>query len=101
MMRLPHRLVLGRIVMRSQRLGFGTGTVLAAVVLLAACAADPEAPPGGAPGATPSGAGTHASHGGGSAAPPMALRAGERFVDLALARPYAPAAPNGGTDEYR
>jgi hypothetical protein len=29
------------------------------------------------------------------------LRAGERFVDLTLPEPYKPAAPHGGTDEYR
>jgi len=87
--------------MRSQRLTFGTGTLLTALLLVAACAADPAAPPGGAAAATPSGADPHASHSGAVAAPPVALRAGERFVDLGLARPYTPAAPNGGTDEYR
>jgi hypothetical protein len=29
------------------------------------------------------------------------LRGGERFVTLTLPRPYRPAAPQGGTDEYR
>jgi hypothetical protein len=29
------------------------------------------------------------------------LRAGERFVNLAMSKPYRPSAPNGGTDEYR
>jgi hypothetical protein len=87
--------------MRFQRLTFGTGTILAALMLVAACASDPEGSSGGAPDVTPSGAGSHASHSGASAAPPVALRAGERFVDLALPKPYTPAAPNGGTDEYR
>jgi hypothetical protein len=32
-------------------------------------------------------------------APP--LRAGERFVHLAMTEPYTPLPPNGGTDEYR
>ena len=42
----------------------------------------------------------HGSHEG-SAAPDKPLGAGERFVDLRLPAPYRPAAPNGGTDEYR
>ncbi|MBP6997454.1 MAG: hypothetical protein KBB39_15075 [Phycicoccus sp.] len=34
--------------------------------------------------------------------PDVALRAGERFVTVALPEPYEPAAPNGiGTDDYR
>jgi hypothetical protein len=36
-----------------------------------------------------------------SSAPPLPLRAGERFVNLAMSKPYTPSAPNGGTDEYR
>jgi hypothetical protein len=31
----------------------------------------------------------------------LPLRAGERFVELAMAEPYTPEPPNGGTDEYR
>jgi hypothetical protein len=33
--------------------------------------------------------------------PPAALRDGERFQEVGLARPYRPAPPEGGTDEYR
>jgi hypothetical protein len=83
--------------MRLQRRTFGIGTTLAALLLITACASDPSTPTG----AAQSSAGPHTSHTGASAAPPAALRDGERFVDLALARPYTPAAPNGGTDEYR
>src|SRR5262245_19456378 len=32
---------------------------------------------------------------------PAPLRAGERFVTLAMPQAYAPAAPSGGNDEYR
>ena len=78
--------------MRSTR----TAAALTALLLLAACASDPE-PPAAAPAATS----PHAAHSAASAAPPAPLRAGERFVDLALPKPYTPAAPNGGTDEYR
>jgi hypothetical protein len=80
--------------MRSRRLAVAP---LAALMLLAACASDPVTPAGdAAPSAAP-----HAGHSAASAPPPVALRAGERFVDLKLPEPYAPAAPNGGTDEYR
>ncbi|NUR63702.1 MAG: monooxygenase [Catenulispora sp.] len=34
-------------------------------------------------------------------APTAPLRTGERFENLAMARPYTPQAPDGGTDEYR
>lgn len=37
----------------------------------------------------------------GTPAPTAPLRAGEHFVNLSMARPYTPQAPNGGTDEYR
>ncbi|MEU4244814.1 monooxygenase [Actinoplanes sp. NPDC026619] len=63
--------------------------VLAGALALAACAS--SAPPQA----------IHTGHGGGSPAPPQPLRAGERFLDLAMPEPYAPAAPHGGTDEYR
>jgi hypothetical protein len=36
-----------------------------------------------------------------SIAPPAPLRAGERFLRLAMSSPYTPVPPNGGTDEYR
>jgi hypothetical protein len=85
--------------MRLQRLALGAGATLAAL-LVAACAPDAATPGGGNDSAT-TGVGPHSSHGVTAAAPPVALRPGERFVDLALPQPYTPAAPNGGTDEYR
>jgi hypothetical protein len=86
--------------MRLQRLALGAGATLAAALLVAACATDAATPGGGNASAT-TGVGPHSSHGVTAAAPPVALRRGERFVDLALPQPYTPAAPNGGTDEYR
>ncbi|MDI6101837.1 monooxygenase [Actinoplanes sp. NEAU-A12] len=72
-----------------------TAATLAAVLLLAACGSQqPE--PAAAPPSSP-----HAGHSAGSAPPPSPLRAGERFIDVGLKTPYTPAAPNGGTDEYR
>jgi hypothetical protein len=76
----------------------GTAVMLAALLLVTACASDPAASSSAV--STPS-AGPHASHGVTSAAPPTPLRQGEQFVDLALPQPYTPSAPNGGTDEYR
>ncbi|MEU8240055.1 monooxygenase [Actinoplanes missouriensis] len=82
----------------------------AASLLLAsaACGAGPATEPAAAPPAesaapvTVPGAASHAGHSAGAAAPPPSpLRQGERFVDVGLATPYTPAAPNGGTDEYR
>jgi hypothetical protein len=43
----------------------------------------------------------HTGHGTASPAPVQPLRAGERFLDLTMSRPYTPSAPSGGTDEYR
>lgn len=43
----------------------------------------------------------HAGHGSFVAPSPAPLRAGERFVTLTMPKAYAPAAPNGGSDEYR
>ncbi|MEU4693497.1 monooxygenase [Actinoplanes sp. NPDC023714] len=86
---------------------------VAAVALLlgaAACAAGPAVEePAAAPAASsadphsadPHSADPHSGHSAGSAPPPTPLRAGERFVDVGLAQPYTPAAPSGGTDEYR
>ena len=79
-----------------KRLTFATGTALA-LLFVAACGSDPGDPPGDA---TVS-AGPHGSHSVSPAGPPQALRQGERFVDLSLPQPYTPAAPSGGTDEYR
>jgi hypothetical protein len=79
-----------------KRLTFATGTALA-LLFVAACGSGPGDPPGDATAS----AGPHGSHSVSPAAPPQALRQGERFVDLSLPQPYTPAAPNGGTDEYR
>jgi hypothetical protein len=72
--------------------------------LLAGCSggADPgrALPPAGAAGVG-TGAATHATHSKPTPRPAAALRAGEWFSSLAMARPYPPAAPNGGTDDYR
>lgn len=66
---------------------------LAAAVGLASCG---SSSPAAAP-PTPS----HSGHAPASLGPPEAPRAGERFVNLSMPRPYRPSAPNGGTDEYR
>ena len=76
---------------------FGRLTAVTAVLVVAACG-------NGSAGSTPPAAPPASSHAGhGSAAVPATapLRAGERFVNLSLPQPYTPAAPNGGTDEYR
>ncbi|GIE31732.1 hypothetical protein Ait01nite_047770 [Actinoplanes italicus] len=72
-----------------------TAAALAAVLFLAACAKDP------APVAAPPPTSPHTGHSAGSAPPASPLREGERFVEVGLSTPYTPAAPNGGTDEYR
>jgi hypothetical protein len=71
--------------------------VLAMIGASAACGGD--APESAGP-AEASGS-PHSGHG--SFTPPTEkpLRAGERFVTLEMPRAYTPAAPNGGTDEYR
>jgi hypothetical protein len=70
---------------------------VASVLTMAACGASST---GSAGAAATTGAG-NPSAGVASAAPDQPLRAGEKFVDLAMAKPYTPSAPNGGTDEYR
>jgi Copper type II ascorbate-dependent monooxygenase, C-terminal domain len=45
--------------------------------------------------------GTHSGHGSTGTPTAAPLRAGERFVDVAMPAAYTPKAPNGGTDEYR
>ncbi|MEQ4304618.1 monooxygenase [Plantactinospora sp. B6F1] len=73
---------------------------VAAILLTSSCGTDPEA--GSAPPTPTTAAGTHGGPHGTVDIPPAApLRPGERFVNLGMARPYRPAAPNGGTDEYR
>lgn len=72
-------------------------------VLLVACSSGSGrgAPHSPSPDATAAGTSSHGSHGSHGAAAPAALRTGERFVNLSMPQPYTPAAPNGGTDEYR
>src|SRR5664279_6095292 len=72
---------------------------VATMMTVAACASNPAGPNGSA--ATNSSESPHPSHDTSSAAPSLPLRAGERFVNLTMPEPYTPAAPNGGTDEYR
>ena len=72
---------------------------VATMMTVAACASNPAGPNGSA--ATNGGESPHPSHDTSSAAPALPLRAGERFVNLTMPEPYTPAAPNGGTDEYR
>src|SRR5689334_12173666 len=76
---------------------FGVAVALAtAFAVVAACGSD------AGNGAAPRVAGSHSAHADGSSAPPQALRAGERFLDLRTAEAYTPAPPEGGgTDEYR
>jgi hypothetical protein len=66
-------------------------------------AGPPAAPTSTAPTSTAA-AGTHAGHGSADPAgaePSAPLRAGERFSELTMSRPYEPLPPNGGTDDYR
>jgi len=72
-------------------------TVLALVGASTACGRGTAGQAGQAGASTP----THTGHGPFVAPQPAALRAGERFVTLTMPQPYAPVAPNGGTDEYR
>jgi hypothetical protein len=75
-------------------------TTMAVLALVAACGASPG---GIAAGGAPSDDGTaHAGHD--TSAPVAAvepLRAGERFLNLSVSKPYTPSPPNGGTDDYR
>jgi hypothetical protein len=84
-------------------LGTGTALIAALAVLSAACAGPDPAPSGSTPPTTPAGtpANGHAAHPTPSGPPSAPLRAGERFVTVRMPQPYRPAAPRGGTDEYR
>jgi hypothetical protein len=82
------------------RLGRASAAALA-VVLLAVSAAACTDQPGRVtsspiPTATP-----HSHPAPADAGPDAPLRKGERFLQLSIQRPYTPAPPNGGTDEYR
>ncbi|MGW0802302.1 hypothetical protein [Nonomuraea sp. NPDC002799] len=75
-----------------------TAALLVVAVLLASCGTAPAAPgASGAPGVS----GSHSAHAGVPAPAASPLRSGERFASLTMAEPYAPAPPNGGTDDYR
>ena len=71
--------------------------------MVAACGSSPSQNGTNTPGAAGQAKAGHAGHGGhGAPAPPAsALRAGERFVEVGLQKPYQPKPPEGGTDEYR
>ncbi len=49
----------------------------------------------------PAAATGHGPHSARPGASPQPLRDGERFVTVSMPAPYTPAAPEGGTDEYR
>src|SRR5258706_9372059 len=72
--------------------------VVTTTMVVAACASNSTGSNGSAP---TTGAGSRSTSDGTSSAPLLPLRAGERFVNLAMSKPYTPSAPNGGTDEYR
>lgn len=77
----------------------GAAALLTALVAGSSCgssAAQPAASP--APSAP---AVRHGAHDGLGIAPATPLRGGERFLTLTVPQPYTPAAPSGGTDEYR
>ena len=75
----------------------GLAAGMVAVLMLAACGAG-SAEPAAAPS---SAASQHTGHTAGAVPAAAPLRPGERFLSLKLPQPYKPAAPNGGTDEYR
>src|SRR5256885_15721970 len=65
-------------------------------VAVAACGSSPDSNGSGA------GKPAAAGHVHGAPPPPAApLRAGERFLEIGLQKPYQAAPPEGGTDEYR
>ena len=70
------------------------------VVLVAACGSSPAGTAGG--GGTSADATAHAGpHTSSPIAAAQPLRAGERFLNLTVSKPYTPSPPNGGTDDYR
>ena len=83
---------------RAKQIGRGliaAAMVVAVVATTTACGKRGD--PAGQAGSSPS----HNGHGQFTPPSPAPLRAGERFLTLTMAQPYSPAAPNGGTDEYR
>jgi hypothetical protein len=91
-------------VIRRVRPLIGAAVVAAGLVLVASCSpgSGKAGPANSSDANATDGSGAHTGHGGRFQPPPAAaLRAGERFANLAMPQPYTPAAPNGGTDEYR
>jgi hypothetical protein len=75
----------------------GMAAAVIASLLLASCGSGAESGS-----AKPAAVNPHTSHGSSGALPsPAPLRAGEHFINLTMPQPYTPAAPGGGTDEYR
>jgi copper type II ascorbate-dependent monooxygenase-like protein len=72
------------------------GGALALMTLAAACGSSATDAGEAAPSRS-----VHTGHSSAPAAPVQPLRAGENFVTRTMPAPYTPAAPNGGTDEYR
>jgi hypothetical protein len=68
----------------------------ALILLIAGCGSGTPAPA-----SAPAGVDPHAGHVAGTPAAPVALRTGERFQTLTMPSAYTPAAPTGGTDDYR
>ncbi|GAA3508322.1 hypothetical protein FHR32_008347 [Streptosporangium album] len=86
---------------RPARWLLATAVALAAILLIASCSGQRHPAASNHPDAAPATA-AHGGHGESFEPPPVApLRASERFVNLKLPEPYTPAAPSGGTDEYR
>jgi hypothetical protein len=76
----------------------GVAAAIAAMLLVASCGSGTS----GGDRAGSVGAKDHSAHSGSYSVPPAApLRDGEHFVNLTMPEAYTPAAPNGGTDEYR
>jgi hypothetical protein len=75
---------------------------VAVAVLAAGCSAGANDADRARPPASPDPTGGgHPAHQNSPPPSPAPLRSGERFVQLDMPRPYTPAPPNGGTDEYR
>jgi hypothetical protein len=90
------------VVRKTRRIGALAAGVTAALVV-AACG-NGTTGTGGAPdpsAAVASGHADHANHATGAIPAAAPLRPGERFVTMTMPQPFKPAAPRGGTDEYR
>ncbi|GLY94103.1 hypothetical protein Acsp02_13590 [Actinoplanes sp. NBRC 103695] len=73
---------------------------MTAVLVLTACGSNSADTPASAGEGSPA-ASEHAGHSPAAIPAAAPLKAGERFETLTMSQPYTPAAPNGGTDEYR